>query len=275
MSPIGEYIENVKRVWNSRHNRLKDHENLARKDKLEAEFYDQMARRWVEDIESSRFRYDPGEEMPSRYRYLYSQLSDVAGKRVLDICCGFGENSVRLAKMGAEVHSIDISPEMIGVTRENAAYNRVSQNIHPAKMSAQAMAYRNNCFDCVVGLGALHHLNLDMAGREIWRVLKAGGTGIFMEPRVPFSPLIYLRGLLPLKCHESPGGAQLENAETMSFAKIFSSSGKRHFMLFEKLVRLPFMNRHGRAMEEMDSRIASYFPGLNSLFWSVVIRVVK
>jgi hypothetical protein len=114
-----------------------------------------------------------------------------------------------------------------------------------------------------------------MAGREIWRVLKAGGTGIFMEPRVPFSPLIYLRGLLPLKCHESPGGAQLENAETMSFAKIFSSSGKRHFMLFEKLVRLPFMNRHGRAMEEMDSRIASYFPGLNSLFWSVVIRVVK
>lgn len=136
MSSIREYIENVKRVWNSRKNRLKDHENLARKDALEAEFYDRLALRFRDDIESLHFQYDPDEEMPSRYRYLYSQLSEVAGKRVLDICCGYGENSVRLAKLGAEVHSIDISPRMIEVTRKNAAYNEVSQGIHPAKMSA-------------------------------------------------------------------------------------------------------------------------------------------
>lgn len=127
----------------------------------------------------------------------------------------------------------------------------------------------------MVGLGALHHLNLEMAGREIWRVLKEGGMGIFMEPRVPFSPLIYLRGLLPLKCYESPGGAQLENAEITKFTELFSCARIRHFMFLEKLARLPLMHRHGRAMEEMDSRIASYFPGLNFLFWSVVIRVVK
>lgn len=275
MSILKEYIENVKRVWNSRHNKLKDHENLALKDTLEAEFYDRLAQRYLEDIERSHFQYDPDEEMPSRYRHLYSQLSDVAGKRVLDVCCGFGENSVRLAKLGAEVHSIDISPVMIEVTRKNAAYNEVSHRINPARMSAQVMSYSDNCFDLVVGLGALHHLNMESAAREIRRVLKRGGTGIFLEPRVPFPFLIYLRGLMPLKCHESPGGAQLENAEINLLSHFFSSVKRQHFMFLEKLIRLPVIQKQGRLMEEIDTRIARFFPGLNSLFWSVVIKVVK
>ncbi len=276
MSVIKEFVENAKRVWKSRKNRLKEPENLARKDRLEAEFYDRLAQVRLDDIESSHFRYDPTEEMPSRYRYLYSQLRDVGEKRVLDICCGFGENSVRLAKMGAEVHSIDISPKMIAVTRENAAYNEVGDSIHPSLMSVQGMAYSDESFDYVVGLGALHHLNLDMAGREVKRVLKPGGVGIFLEPRVPFSFLVFLRGLIPIKCYESPGGAQMEDDEITDFVTFFPSMEKQHFMFAEKLIRLPVLRKYGRSLEEFDSRLARYFPGLATLcYWSVVLRVVK
>ena len=45
---------------------------------------------------------------------------DLNGKRVLDIGCGTGLLSVKLAKMGAEVTGIDISTDMLTVAEQRA-----------------------------------------------------------------------------------------------------------------------------------------------------------
>ena len=55
----------------------------------------------------------------------YAEIIDLAaggidGKRILDIGCGTGLLSVKLAKMGADVTGIDISPEMITVAEQRA-----------------------------------------------------------------------------------------------------------------------------------------------------------
>lgn len=46
---------------------------------------------------------------------------DVAGKRILDAGCGTGSLSVELARRGAHVIAVDLSPTMIGLARERAA----------------------------------------------------------------------------------------------------------------------------------------------------------
>ena len=51
-------------------------------------------------------------------------------------------------------------------------------------MSVQEMPFASNSFDYVVDIGALHHLQLDLAGPEIARVLKPSGKAIFIEPNL-------------------------------------------------------------------------------------------
>ena len=53
--------------------------------------------------------------------YAFHLLGDVRGKRVLDLGCGSGENTVPLLMRGAEVIAIDISPEMISAAGKRLA----------------------------------------------------------------------------------------------------------------------------------------------------------
>jgi ubiquinone/menaquinone biosynthesis C-methylase UbiE len=90
---------------------------------------------------------------------------------------------------------------MVELSKRNAEFNDVSNQTTFHIMSAQEIEFDDNTFDYAVGLGALHHLNLDLAGAEIARVLKPGGSAIFIEPRLPFKWLVRLRSILPNKCY--------------------------------------------------------------------------
>lgn len=48
-------------------------------------------------------------------------LGDVRGKKILHLQCHFGQDSISLAHMGAEVTAVDLSPRAIEVGRETAA----------------------------------------------------------------------------------------------------------------------------------------------------------
>ena len=52
-------------------------------------------------------------------------LGDPRGLRILDVGCGEGENSVLLAKMGAKVTGVDVSPGAIEVAKKQAALDGV------------------------------------------------------------------------------------------------------------------------------------------------------
>lgn len=269
------YFENVKAVLRSFNNPLKKTENLTLKDDLEQKFYDQEAESHLEKFDPKLYAFDENEVMPATHTYFYSLLTNVKDSRVLDICCGYGFTSVLLAKRGADVTSIDISPKMIELTEKNAAFNNVQNSIDAKKMSVQAMTFDDNSFDFVVGFGAVHHLNIELAGREISRVLKKGGRAIFIEPRIPLRLLILLRSALPIKCLESPGGSQLTDNDIFRFSSYFSSHQIEYFVFLKKLSRLPILRKYGERLDEIDRRLVCKFPWLRKFYWAFVLDFKK
>ncbi len=59
------------------------------------------------------------------------------GMRLLDVGCGSGILAIAAAKLGArEVHAVDVDPNCVRVTRENAAANRVDKTVRVEAGSA-------------------------------------------------------------------------------------------------------------------------------------------
>jgi ubiquinone/menaquinone biosynthesis C-methylase UbiE len=108
-------------------------------------------------------------------------LGDVAGKKVLDVGCGAGCWSVQLARSGAEVWSIDISPKSVQATSNRAAACGVGDRVHARVMSAMQMDFADGFFDIIHGQDIIHHVDADLFGAEAARVLKSGGHAVFQE----------------------------------------------------------------------------------------------
>jgi len=120
---------------------------------------------------------------------------NVTGKKVLEYGCGPGSQAFSLAKAGADVTAIDISDVAIDQTKEEADQQGVE--IECYVMDAENLTFDDKSFDRVCGSGILHHLDLDRCYKELRRVLKPGGSGIFFEP-MGYNPVINLyRNMTP------------------------------------------------------------------------------
>lgn len=99
---------------------------------------------------------------------------DLKGKRVLAPGCGFGEDAVRLARLGAMVEAFDISPDIIKVAEARAARNGYD-NIRFTVSACEALDFPAAHFDVVFFLDILHHVDIPASVAEARRVLKPGG----------------------------------------------------------------------------------------------------
>jgi len=124
-------------------------------------------------------------------RYAYSLFGDLAGKMVLEIGCGTGENAVKLAAEGARVFAIDISTEMVRKTIQQSQQKSLDNQITVLEMNAEQMAFADDTFDVVFGHSVLHHTDLRLTRGETYRILKTGGIGVFVEP-LGHNPLVNL-----------------------------------------------------------------------------------
>ena len=114
-------------------------------------------------------------------RFIIQQLGNIKGKRILDLGCGAGENSVYFAKRGAICVAADYSPGMVEVALQLAAANQVE--IEGCTENAIALSFPDNSFDIVYASNLLHHLPDPQAAiREMYRVLKPGGKACFWDP---------------------------------------------------------------------------------------------
>ncbi|MGH3902394.1 MAG: class I SAM-dependent methyltransferase [Pseudonocardiaceae bacterium] len=116
-----------------------------------------------------------------------------AHRRVLDLGCGSGQDSVFLAQHGCITSAIDISTEAVALTRDHAKEHGVEVDVEVG--DALALPYPDRTFDLVTDRGCFHHVEREQRRRyavEVARVLKPGGLlhlrGCCV-PRFPFVPM--------------------------------------------------------------------------------------
>jgi ubiquinone/menaquinone biosynthesis C-methylase UbiE len=107
-------------------------------------------------------------------------FSGFKGQRLLEVGCGIGTDLVRFAKGGARVTGVDLAQTAIDLARKNFALNGVEAD-ELRVANGEALPYAEASFDVVYGHGVIQYTaNAPQLIREMHRVLKPGGTGIFM-----------------------------------------------------------------------------------------------
>ncbi len=111
------------------------------------------------------------------------QLVDFAGfhgQRLLEVGCGIGTDLVRFAKGGARVTGVDLAQTAIDLARKNFELNGVAaEELRVA--NGEQLPFPDASFDVVYGHGVVQYTaNAPLLIRECHRVLKPGGTAIFM-----------------------------------------------------------------------------------------------
>ncbi len=138
-----------------------------------------------ESILAAPFSWDvlhrPARRWWNAYWGMYEHLAgcDLKNKSVLVVGCGFGDDALRLAKLGAKVNAFDISPESLEIAKALAI--REGLEIAFLQMPSERMLYLDNTFDYVLSRDILHHVDIPKTMREIVRVAKPGATFVVNE----------------------------------------------------------------------------------------------
>jgi SAM-dependent methyltransferase len=196
------------------------------------------------------------------------------GARVLEICCHDGEFGAILAMGGAQVTSVDLCPDLVAQARRRIALNRLEGRMTAQVMSVHALDFPGDEFDFVFGKAALHHLDLEASRREILRVLKPGGFGVFAEPVSYSGALRALRRSVPVPISkDSPDERQLDERDIARFAQGFAAIEGVHFRLMNRLDRV--VPRLHRLLGRLDRALLSASPSLHRYAGICVFRVRK
>lgn len=210
--------------------------------------------------------------------YSHYLLGDVRGKTVLDYGCGGGFNSLVLARRGARVVALDISPDLIAIARRRMVANRIRSGVEFVIGSAHEVPVGDESVDVVFGMAILHHLHLAVASREVKRVLRQGGRAIFREP-VRNSPVLQAaRKLIPYQeAHVSRFERPLTDRELSGFAVGYSSFRAKAFSLpSTRVLRLlPLVRRYVHVFDRCDAALLQRFPRLKHYAAMRVIELVK
>lgn len=109
-------------------------------------------------------------------------LEGIKNSIVLDYCCGNGEIAIEMAKQGAtRVVGIDISSVAVENARALAQNAGVDAICEFMVMDAEHTEFADGTFDIIHEYGALHHLDLPAAYKELSRILKPGGKLVCTE----------------------------------------------------------------------------------------------
>jgi ubiquinone biosynthesis O-methyltransferase len=95
------------------------------------------------------------------------------GMKILDIGCGTGNFSIKLAKMGCEVVGIDVSEEMLKKAEGKAKLEGLDIEFH--KMDVYDLDFEDKSFDAVFSMAAFEFIKEpERAIDEMFRVAKEG-----------------------------------------------------------------------------------------------------
>ena len=133
-------------------------------------FWDADAPAW---IHMARAGYDLCRDLLNTPAFL-KMLPPVAGKRGLDIGCGEGNNTRKLAALGAVMSAVDISPNFVKAAQSFPEVG--SSPIEYQVGDGQRLPFTDQQFDFATAFMSLMDMpDVSAALREAYRILKSGG----------------------------------------------------------------------------------------------------
>jgi SAM-dependent methyltransferase len=113
-----------------------------------------------------------------------------SASRALEVGCGPGHITAKMADTGATVTGVDLVPAMIDTAR----------TLHPdlefVEANVEQLPFADDTFDVVLANFVIHHFaRPDVACTEIKRVLKPGGRFVFAGPIEPLEFMAFIEGL--------------------------------------------------------------------------------
>lgn len=234
----------------------------------EKEFHDQ---RFVGDHARSLVKkyYSINKLHKSYHQDLISSICK--NKKLLEIGCGIGKNSILWTKYGADVVGIDISSQGIASAKKMAAAKKLDAEFF--EMNAEVLNFNDDSFDIVSGSSVLHHLDIEKACSEVSRVLKKEGHAIFSEPLGHnFIINLYRRFSPEIRTEDEH---PLLMSDMKKIKKQFGKVESKFFHIFTILAipfrRCRFFNPLLNMLNLLDRTLMCIFPFIKRYSWLVVM----
>ncbi len=138
---------------------------------------------------------------------LLQQLSPKPGDQILDVCCGTGKMTVKLAEQiggTGKITGLDYCQPMLTIAAENIKQTPAGSSIDLLYGNAMQLPFPDNTFDAAVTAFGLRNLpNIEKPLGEMYRVVRPGGKVISLELAKPTAPILrqiyyyYFEHLLP------------------------------------------------------------------------------
>lgn len=159
----GRWLWRWEDCWNSLCERCAQEEVTTN----EEGFYDKVYSRVALDAHSSV------------HEHLYRAVEESMGfGKILEVGCGRGYMLSRLQSPQRELYGIDIS----GAAAKIAKAHTTEASTFAADV--RKLPFKSNCFDYLICLEVLEHIEGDEAIKECLRVLKPGGKALFSVPNM-------------------------------------------------------------------------------------------
>ncbi len=173
-----------------------------------------------------------------------SALADgLAGKRVLDVGCGYGFRTHGLLKEGArKITGMDLDRDRILGAQAHSLKKGLG-GVTFMVADSEEMGVRSRCFDLIVADEMIHHLeSLPRAFREMYRILRPGGTLVISDHNRLSLPSEFVRTLY--------FGQNKENVFSASQIKgLLENTGFRDIMVRHILFTLPLAGLRGKMLK--------------------------
>jgi 2-polyprenyl-3-methyl-5-hydroxy-6-metoxy-1,4-benzoquinol methylase len=158
------------KAWWTDHTMSYDWKDKIVRQEFSREWFDEVDRRFIESA-----RHFAHSDRPFGAIIPFDQI---AGKKVLEVGCGMGLHSELMARAGAQVTAIDISPKSVAATRARLALKDIAADVHELDAETRDLGGE---FDFIWSWGVIHHsARTGRVLRNLYAALKPGGELRFM-----------------------------------------------------------------------------------------------
>ena len=120
------------------------------------------------------------DDVSQPYDRMLASLIPPNCRRVLELGCGTGRLTQRIAQCAADVTAVDFSPEMLRVARARCAARR---NVTFVEGDILGLSAGLGPFDCVISVNLLHHLPVEEAAHTMKALVAPGGLLVVHDVR--------------------------------------------------------------------------------------------